>query len=128
MFRKVAGEKVWRQTSFCGLGHDLLQGGALIAHRTTIGKCLKVGFGVVVVHDAEIGDNVTLEIMSHVGQGSKIGSNTTVKYEARIGDNCIIGERCLIGRRSIVADGSAVPNGTVVEDNTWFAPTFAQAG
>lgn len=60
------------------IGDNVTVGHGAIVHACTIGNCVLVGMGSIILDNAEIGDNVIIGAGSIIPPGKKIPSNTMV--------------------------------------------------
>jgi len=96
----------------------VLENGALVSTRATIGEDVEIGFGTMVMYEAKIGDRVKLGAMVHIGDSVTIGDRTVVGDRTMIDHGATLGASCKIGSAVFIGSLNDLPDGTVLTDQT----------
>jgi len=83
---------------------------------TKFGKNVRIGHGVIIEKDCEIGDNVIITHHCVLRPGTKIGNNSVVSHLTVFEGDSIIGDRVLIEPQCHITKGC------VIEDDVFIGP------
>jgi len=75
---------------------------AQVAESVQLGQDVCIGPGVIIEHDAKIGNDVILKAGCKIGQGVKIGDNTRLDWNVVVYHGCCIGSNVIIQSNSTI--------------------------
>lgn len=75
---------------------------AVVADSAQLGEDVSIGPGVVIEHDAVIGNHVTLRAGCKIGQGVKIGDHTRLDWNVVVYYGCQIGSHVIIQAGTVI--------------------------
>ena len=96
---------------------------AVVSSSAKIGNGVIIGPFSIISANAEISDNVCMNVFCGVGHGSKVNESTVLGPHTLINGDCFVGNACYLGSKSavfprtIIGDGVSIGAGMIVRRN-----------
>jgi len=97
-------------TAYVPIGFCELGIGILLGPYSQLSPDTKVGDNCIILGNAFLGHDSTMEKFSHIATNGVVGANVNVGKAVHVGSNAVIREKVKIGNYSLIGSGSVVLN------------------